>query len=410
MSKRNPKFCLVPFISFSVSPRGAIKSCCLQNDLNIKDWYNIKDIDPEVKWPTENIKTMRRKFLEPDPESNIPECGACWNAEKQGLSSYRTTFNDYYFGTRSKETIDKLIVDPELQVLDLQFGHLCNLSCVMCYSNVSSHLHSTKIKLASITDSIEQKSFYEKETNNIPKEMNLDWTKDEFTYNKVKKLSESITEIKISGGEPLFNPKFKDFLTYLLTKEKPLRRIHLTTNGTIYDQEIMDMLNNIDIVTLKISLESVGDEDEFLRWPGKWSDKEENINKFLENIKDDKEIILSSCIQSLNIFSLQKTADFINQMKKKYPNKNIILNRQLISNIGISALGHCDLEYLQHFLETSEGLNGFDDVKNIIRDSLLITDRKISQQVLYYKDMSILSGLSLEKLFPVYWHYHKKYV
>lgn len=409
MKEKDPKFCFMPFTAFSVSPRGIIRTCCNIYSKKMVDWENVRDITPAIEWPTSNIKKLQNKFLAGDIEKNIPECGKCWDDERAGLPSYRTLYNNHV--SKAVENIDQYVENPKYFFLDIQFGHLCNLSCLMCSSSLSSHLQSTKLRLAAQTQDDAQKIFYLQDVNNIPKNMNLDWAKDEASYQKVKKLTEDIVHIKISGGEPLFNPKFKEFLEFLITKEKPIQRIHLTTNGTVYDPDLVSMLNKIPVRALRISLESAGIEDEFIRWPTNWEEKEKNIKSFFSQIEQTKDstFIICSCIQALNILSLHTTEEYVKNLSTEL-GKNITMKRQIVGSTSVSSVTHCDDGYLQYYLDNIADALKLEDVTKRVQESIGSRYKQTRKQVLYYMDMAKLNGMSLEKIFPIYWEYHKKYL
>ena len=409
MEQLDPKFCLVPFTSFSISPRGILRTCCVQYNTGMHKWENIKDIG-QIPWPTKSMVGMQEKMLGPDIEKNATECQFCWAQETLNQPSYRTKHNEYWFRKLGETGVQELIKNPKITTLDLQFGHLCNNSCVMCNTSLSSHLYTTKNRLFNQTTDQEQKAFYDFDLNYIKD--HSDWTLNEHSYAKVLELCKPITEIKISGGEPMFNPKFVDFIEFLVTKDQPLERINLTTNGTVYDEKLIELINRIkQIGHLKISVESLGKEEEFIRWPTVWTDKVQNIRKFIENISiPEQSFEISSCIQSLNLLSLVKVQKFVDELKRVYPDKNIFISRQLVGKGDIASSLHSDNEYLDYYLSAVTPGSGYDDVIKHINMAKAYTEKRTRTQVLYYTDLARLQGIDFAKTFPVYWEYHKKYL
>ncbi len=405
MEELDPKFCLVPFTSFSISPRGILRTCCAQYDVTMHSWENVKD-PGNIQWPTARMLNMQEKMRGPDIEKNTPECRYCWASERINLPSYRTNYNEFWINKMGLPAVHDLKQNPKINTLDLQFGHLCNNSCLMCNTSLSSHLYTTKTKLFNNSTDAEQKEFYKFDINYIND--HADWTKLESSYNKVIELCKPITEIKISGGEPLFNPKFNDFLEYLVTKEQPLERIHLTTNGTIYNDKSIELINKIKrIAYIKISVESIGAEEEFIRWPTNWEEKVNNIKKIIKNVNvPELGFEISTCIQSLNLFSLDKVNRFIEELRKEFPDKTINKNNQPINHTDIASLFHCDNEYLEYYkTKFNEPV-----VINQVNLSLAWKEKRTRKQVLYFLDSAKLQGIDIEKVFPIYWEYHKKYI
>ncbi len=218
---------------------------------------------------------------------------------------------------------------------------------------------------------------------------------------------EIVDSVKISGGEPLFNPKFSHFLEHLLTKKIPLKRIHLTTNGTIYKDEIIEQLNKInEVIHLKLSVEATGRQEEFIRWPTVWQEKEQNIRKFIKNTRQDCSVFeISTCVQSLTLLTIFKVEKFVENLKAEFPDKRINFNKQPVGKGDISSSVHSDNEYLLYCKNFATL-----DVEKYINSALDFKDKKTRAQVLYYLDLAKIQGVNFAELFPIYWRYHKKYV
>jgi MoaA/NifB/PqqE/SkfB family radical SAM enzyme len=337
MRKLDKNFCIAPFGVVSISPKGFIRPCCVQNYSKMYSEPNIKDDSESIVWPTPLIQELREIMLGDDIVKKTPQCNACWDSEEAGVKSYRQLTNPNYPLT--------LIDDPKIVTLDIQFGSLCNLSCIMCGPTLSTHLYSTRKKLEKIATNTDLLKYYER--TNLSDD-NLDWTKDDASYAKLLKLSENATSISITGGEPLMNPRIKHFLEYLLNKDVKVNLLRITTNGTHYDDEIIDMVNKFSRVLFKISLEGLNEMDEFIRWPTNWSQKHENIKKFTQRFNSSTvQIMFSSVIQTLNIFYLKDVKDFVASLE--YSNK--IFKFQLAQGSNINSVKNSSPEYVTYYLE-----------------------------------------------------------
>lgn len=413
MNELDPKFCLVPFTSFSISPRGIIRPCCNQYEKPMHtEWENVKDAGDTIPWPTPKLIAMQEIMRGTDIEEKTPACRLCWGSEKIGLPSYRTRFNEFMIKRIGIDKAKQLKDTPHINTLDVQFGHLCNNSCLMCNASLSSHLYATKGRLAKMSTDPKQIEFYQSDIRYIND--HGDWPQDDEYYNKLLELCKPITEIKISGGEPLFNPRFKEFLNYLINKELPLSHLHLTTNGTIYDDEIAGLINKIKgVAHIKLSVESLGAAEEFIRWPTDWKEKEKNIKSFISNIHMPQRINIeiSTCIQSLNLFTMFDVSKFIEKLKLECSDKvKIIENRQPIMNNDIASLAHCDNGYLNHYLNQANKNEQPADIVNQVKRAIAFNEKRTKTQVHYYVDSARLQQKNLEELFPVYWQFHKDYV
>ena len=394
MRKLNEKFCIAPFSVISISPKGFVRPCCVQNysQMYTEPNVNIKDDSESIIWPTPLIQALRNTMLGDNIVEKTPQCSYCWDAEAAGVKSYRQLTNLVHPIT--------LVDDPEIISLDIQFGSLCNLSCLMCGPTFSSHLYSTRKKLEKMTTNTELLHYYKK-TN--MSDDNLDWTKDDNSYSKLLKLAETATSISITGGEPLLNPRFKSFLEYLLNKDVKIKFLRITTNSTIYDDEIIDIINKFSKVLFKISLEGLNEIDEFIRWPTKWAQKQENIKKFTQRFNSSNvQLLFSSVIQTLNIFYLKDIKDFVKSLD--YSNK--IFNLQIVRNDNINSVINSSPKYISYYLENfSEKVDTplnitvpFDNEKNVI------------MQTAMYSDMAKMQNKNIKDIFPIYYEFHKDYL
>lgn len=394
----NSKFCLIPFTATSISPRGVVRACCNQMDSKMVQWENIKDIDNSIPWPTKTISILQEKMLRSAPSEEIPECNRCWSQESVGVTSYREHYQKIFFDTIDNDYTNYLKT-PELKFLDIQFGYLCNLSCAMCAPSLSSSLQSTRSKMIKITESKEAQEIYKKSLNVFD---NRDWTTEDHTYEKLKNLCKDITSIKISGGEPFFNPRFKDFLNYLVKKPLPIKFLHIVTNGTIYDPEIVSLLNQIENVEFRFSLEAVNDEDNFIRWPSIWLAKEQNLNRFMSELTTNKNFA-NICIQSLNLFSFNQTVKYI----KSLPYDIEILHN-VLSTTDIASLWHSDKDYVQYYLDSN--IEKHPALVKHAEDVLKFKKSNPKLQATFFKDLAKVQGKNLETLFPIWFLHHQKYL
>lgn len=401
----NENFCLTAFNNVSISPRGIIRPCCWQHSPDMYTHPNIQDHSDNVTWPTEYVAHLREVMLsQEDIPSKTPECGSCWHGEKNINWSQRKSYNYHWFEELklTSEEIKSKIDNPRIDTVDMQFGYLCNNSCIMCTPSQSSHLHTTHIKLSNITTKEKQRDFYNSRYNFLANHKK-DWTDNPQSFEKVKGLCEDATEIKISGGEPLMNSKLKIFLEFLITKKVPINYLMLTTNGTIYDSEVVDLLNRIPSVTFKISLEAMGAQEEFIRWPTDWKEKEENTLRFMQTINATKTLFLfSSVIQSLNIFHL---ADVKKYTMSLNPNRQTKFQLQVANDKSVASLWNVEDSYLDNYLSLPKEQQ-LDQVTQHVKLVKGYKGKEIDKQVTFYRDMASIQKKNFDSIFPLYYQHH----
>jgi MoaA/NifB/PqqE/SkfB family radical SAM enzyme len=351
----------------------------------------------EIQWETKQILKLRKQFLNNErPE----ECKACWHTEDNGGISYRQQYNSQIASLAlfvKKDLINK----PELIFGDIQFGRLCNSACLMCRPAVSTKLETERKKIFKIIPEGSLKESYKKSFGDYPKK---DWTADEVEYNKIKELCKDITIVKMSGGEPLMNPKIIDFIDYLLTKERPVVAMHITTNFTDVSEQVIETIKRIPKPVLKISIDGIGPADEFIRFPAKFVDKENKIKQLLSK-PGRIGVTFCSVLQSVNLLDFEKLANYPLLQNYKQELQISFFVDDYTSHY------HCDLEYLdyaeQFYLKTDISFR--ETILKAIRNAQQFTERKIIRMLEHVKNQEIISGISVKDTFPIFYEYHKKY-
>ena len=157
-------------------------------------------------------------------------------------------------------------------------GNQCNLSCRMCVPNLSNKVKKVWDALA-----IEDRLSVD----------NLD------RYSYVMQNYRSVKYLDINGGEPFYHKNTKKMLQYLIDKDVAKDIIlYIQTNLTIIDEEIIILLKSFKNVILRVSIDGIGNRQEYIRPGLNWDDFEKNINL----IKKEKfDLMISPSLSVLNI-------------------------------------------------------------------------------------------------------------
>jgi len=153
--------------------------------------------------------------------------------------------------------------------LQIDLGNVCNSACVFCDPRSSSRLHQEYKKLHKLSPQVFEA--YSDFAN---------WADDpalvDSFCHQIRALPD-VRYIHFLGGETLYNPAF-----YRICESLPTDMIvGTTTNGTIYTPELEDVITRFDEFHLGISIESVTDLNDYVRYPSRIDQVLDNIHKFL---------------------------------------------------------------------------------------------------------------------------------
>ena len=110
--------------------------------------------------------------------------------------------------------------------------------------------------------------------------------------------------LKLLGGEPFLKENWDKIADVIDQDYGKDLRLEVTTNGTILNDEIMSRLSKTKKAHLRISIDSVGNNYQFIRWPHSWKKMNKNI-EYLKNNAHKYENISISVANLVNIFNFE---------------------------------------------------------------------------------------------------------
>ena len=256
----------------AVRPDGKIYPCCVYDWKNVPEDLNINHPDP---FNHPYLQDLRERMSN---DEYIPNCKECYEREEFKQESFRTQVikSPEFFGT-SKDT--------ELTYVDLSISNLCNNKCRMCGPELSTSWYSDAKQLG----------------RHIPRGFVRNPLIDNTDFSKLRLL-------KLLGGEPLMEQE---------TIKKILRQcdlsqlnVQLITNATLRpDDELFEMMQQLNRIDVKLSVDSYGPLNDFLRSGSTWEETQENIFWFKKNI-DKKNLSIHSVASVYNVNKINLMVDF----------------------------------------------------------------------------------------------------
>ncbi len=279
----NKSLCSYPWRGACIYPTRLVKPCCYwlsaNGKLNIANSNTTNDARNSTEW-----NNIREEMLAGNP---VKGCEKCYEMESVGTHSGR--LSSLYYLTPTDANL------VPLEDLEVSFSNLCNLACVGCGDFNSTKWSTENIKAGRRGMKLIDNKF--------------DWT--QWDLSKLKTL-------KILGGEPFMEPeRFCELLEAVNLSEVELV---VNTNGTMLpNQRLKTLIEKCKHVKFLVSIDGIDLINDWNRWPGKFQNIVEAMRvyetwwKYFDNIK----LATHSVVNIFNIFTME---DFINFMKKDFPN------------------------------------------------------------------------------------------
>lgn len=286
----NPHVCVLPYsvhhmqIEFDgqrdvAKQRTTLRnSCCcnLVSDQHLDSLEYSVDLASDVKQSMQAGQTN-------------PRCYRCHNSEKQTGTSERTMAL-LSMPPAQLETFVNTQQVPKFTIR-IKFSNLCNLACRSCSPTFSSRYAQTH----QLTVPVE----LTKDIGSTPDNWNF------ITSSIVKYLSIYQTiNITLLGGESTIQPGAIKLLQWI--KEQDLCDricLDITTNMTVANTTVIDKSSPFKNIHMSASVDSVGENFEYVRWPAQFQTVVDNFNTtVVDMVKQQHSVTVQPLLNLNNIF------------------------------------------------------------------------------------------------------------
>jgi sulfatase maturation enzyme AslB (radical SAM superfamily) len=306
-------FCILPWIHMHAFPDGRAYPCCLS--VMEHPIGNLREQTMAEVWNDESLREMRRNMLADKP---CKECTKCYEQEKNGFFSMRNAQNKnegHHIGIVDETLEDGTLERFELKYYDIRFSNLCNLACRTCGDIFSSNWVKEAKKMGWLKQNhpnVQYAGRYEMDM-----------------WEQLEPHIDSIENIYFAGGEPLMMVEHYNLLRELLRRGRTDVRLNYNTNFTelvFKQQDVLDMWNEFDIVSIGASLDANYERGELMRKGTVWSKIVANRERMLEKCPTVDFYVSStlSLMNSYNIVDFHKEWVELGLVKPQDWNVNIL--------------------------------------------------------------------------------------
>lgn len=296
-------FCNVPWTNTHIYWDGSFGMCCSERMPPHQEptKYNLKNMTV-AQWHATDIMEKARAQIKGNQA--LPQCVDCYHEEAVGYESRRikenfksVIFTEQAFERSYQQSPMYDIFENPIgirQPVDwhVDLGNECNLTCRMCRPSASSKISSlyTKWQLIDVS-------------------ANRNWTLDPQSWQNFTNsvlATTNLNRIHFMGGEPMLNKRFPELLDFLIDNNKTNLSISFVTNGTLFDQTIIDRLKQFRSCDIEVSIESIEPNNNYLRTGTDTTIVISNILKLVKQQSDTFHVVLRSAPQLLSINNYYK--------------------------------------------------------------------------------------------------------
>ena len=333
---KNKSFCPIPWTGLMMNHDGKIKNC-IRSEHTLPLGNLHQNSIEEILLGEEN---QRRQQMILNHEL-IPSCQACYDIENSKASLDIVSDRIFYIRELKHNNLDLYQQGNfDLQTIDVRWSNLCNFACVYCSPDFSSKwTEELKIKHISIKDKKKQDF-------------------KDYIFNNAKKLK----HVYMAGGEPLLMKENLELLELL----DPNVNLRVNTNLSNTDTKIFDKICKFKNVQWTISIETIEDEFEYIRYGSKWDDFLENLN-IVQSL--DHKVSFNMLYFVLNYKSIFECIDYLKNLG--FHNNSFIAGALLtpdnlnIRHLPNSVLNSCK-NILQERINNKPGFLLEDSYKNML--------------------------------------------
>ena len=243
--------CPLPWTGIAVEPDGAVKNCAIsRRQIGNLKYSTIESILDN------NLNRDIRTSLTNDHWPTA--CSQCELVEQ-----IDPLFSNRAYQLKLHQDVDiDYTGTHSLTQLDLRWSNTCNYACVYCSPTLSSQW---------------AQELGEKVNAGRENFIKL----KEYAYAGLNNLK----EVYLAGGEPLLIKENLELLEELY-RVNPTCLVRVTTNASTLKNKIYQKLCQFENIKWEVSVEAVGQQFEYIRYPGVWTEFETNLQQLLADHKD----------------------------------------------------------------------------------------------------------------------------
>lgn len=240
-------------------------------------------------------------------------CEFCKNIEEAGGLSDRLLHKSIPDQYPEDLDVNQNLINVNPKILEIYIDNICNLSCIYCWDGFSSRIQQENIKHGKfdINGVLIENRGTRHPQHTLLKEKFWQWMNDN---------SDSLENLNLLGGEPLYQKEFEKFLTLLESKAHTNLNFTVVSNLMIDQAKLKKSLNRIKNLidrnllkkfSITASIDCWGKEQEYVRYGLDLELWKQNFELLIENSWID--LSINQTLSGLTIKTIPEMITYINQ-------------------------------------------------------------------------------------------------
>ncbi len=274
-------FCVNPWYYLRINATGTASYCIRATDVWEEPQQDFEDFFNNSNLVTATRQSMLGGKFPAGCNRCVPEeatINGAWR-KSQNLRAAIVDNNFFHESVQQSPVLSRLVSNNlKPHFVFVSFGNQCNMSCRHCF-RISSN------KLAKIYD---QHNY--QDISGLPGTRNLaadqDWTQDQSRWEKFLSYivdNRDLHQLAINGGEPVVTPRFYELIDHLIKHNRTDIKFSFSTNGTVFDQTLINKLQKFEHCYIDISIEAIDPVNDYVRVGADYQTVSQNFFKFLEH-------------------------------------------------------------------------------------------------------------------------------
>jgi radical SAM protein with 4Fe4S-binding SPASM domain len=304
--------CHAPFTSLNFEQNGNVTACCF-NRKEVLGKYPAQTL--KQIWESKAANNLRKKIATNNLEGGCKLCNILLQSGNYG-GTKAIYYDEYAHNLSTLQGLAAAVGFPQApypKVFEFEISNTCNLECEMCSGYFSSSIRKNREQLPELPQPYDD-NFVEQVAAFLP----------------------TLTDLKFLGGEPFLIDIYYKIWDKAVAIN-PAVRIHITTNGTMYNQRIEDLIKRLN-ANIIFSLDAVSKEKyEQIRKGARYERVMENFKRF-KIIAEEKKTYLgiTACVMTNNWMEIPDLVRFANA-------ENVQVHFNIVWNPG-----HLSIRFMQH--------------------------------------------------------------